>query len=60
MVQASGRIDRVNTKYKDLYYYHISSTSSIDKEIMSALRRKKKFNESNSLFGKEFYNVKNR
>lgn len=60
MVQASGRIDRVNTKYKDLYYYHISSMSTIDKEISSALRRKKKFNETNSLFGKEFYNDKNR
>lgn len=60
MVQASGRIDRVNTKYKDLYYYHISSMSSIDKEISSALRRKKKFNETNSLFGKEFYNAKDR
>ena len=60
MIQASGRIDRVNTKYKDLYYYHISSSSSIDKEIMSALRRKKKFNETNSLFGKEFYNAKDR
>ena len=60
MIQASGRIDRVNTKYKDLYYYHISSSSSIDKEIMSALRRKKKFNETNSLFGKEFYNDKDR
>ena len=55
MVQASGRIDRVNTKYKDLYYYHISSMSRIDKEISMALKRKKKFNETSSSFGKEFY-----
>jgi len=55
MVQASGRIDRVNTKYKDLYYYHIVSRSKIDREIMSALKRKKKFNESSSSLGKEFY-----
>ena len=56
MIQASGRIDRVNTKYTDLYYYHISSNSKIDKEISMSLKRKKKFNESNSSFGKEFQN----
>lgn len=60
MVQASGRIDRVNTRYKDLYYYHVLSTSKIDKEISMSLRKKKKFNELNSSFGKEFYNDKNR
>lgn len=59
-VQASGRIDRVNTKYTDLYYYHIISTAKIDKEISMALRRKKKFNESNSSFGKEFWDAQNR
>ena len=56
MTQASGRIDRVNTNYRDLYYYHIISNAKIDKEIGMALRRKKKFNELNSSFGKEFYN----
>lgn len=54
MTQASGRIDRVNTKYKDLYYYHLSSKSRIDNEISFALDKKKKFNESTSSFGKEF------
>ena len=56
MIQASGRIDRVNTNYKDLYYYHVMSNAKIDKEISIALRRKKKFNELNSSLGKEFYN----
>lgn len=56
MVQASGRIDRVNTNYSDLYYYHVLSDSKIDKEISMALKRKKKFNESNSSFGREFTN----
>lgn len=45
MEQASGRIDRVNTKYIDLYYYHLKSRSGIDLAISKALRDKKKFNE---------------
>ena len=44
--QASGRIDRLNTPYKDLYYYHIKSRSGIDLAISKALNQKKKFNES--------------
>lgn len=43
--QACGRIDRMNTPYKDLYYYHLKSMSSIDVAITNTLRRKKKFNE---------------
>lgn len=43
--QASGRIDRLNTPYKDLYYYHFKSRSSIDLAIAKALATKKKFNE---------------
>lgn len=46
MVQASGRIDRLNTPYTDLYYYHIKSRSSIDLAISKALSQKKKFNET--------------
>lgn len=45
MVQAAGRIDRLNTKFKDLYYYHIRSSSVIDLAIERVLKQKKNFNE---------------
>lgn len=46
MIQAAGRIDRMNSPYKDLYYYHIRSRSGIDLAITKALKEKKTFNES--------------
>ena len=49
MVQAAGRIDRMNTPFHDLYYYHLRSTAPIDRAIARALRQKKKFNESKFL-----------
>jgi len=46
MHQSAGRIDRLNTPYTDLYYYHLKSRSGIDLAIAKALNSKKKFNES--------------
>ena len=45
MQQSAGRIDRLNTPYTDLYYYHLKSRSGIDLAISKALKEKKKFNE---------------
>lgn len=50
MEQAAGRIDRRNTKFKDLYYYMLRSRSPMDLAIEQCLKRKKKFNE-NSFVG---------
>ena len=44
--QACGRIDRLNTKYVDLYYYHLKSTAPIDLAINKAISEKKTFNEN--------------
>lgn len=43
--QACGRIDRMNTPFIDLYYYHFRSRSGIDLAITQALNKKKNFNE---------------
>ena len=45
MQQSAGRIDRLNTPFLDLYYYHLKSRSGIDLAISKALKNKKKFNE---------------
>lgn len=45
MQQSSGRIDRLNTPYTDLYYYHLKTRSGIDLAISKALKDKKQFNE---------------
>lgn len=43
--QAHGRIDRLDTPFSDLYYYHLVSNASIDKSIQRSLKAKKSFNE---------------
>lgn len=46
VTQAAGRIDRLNSPFRDLYYYHLKSRSGIDLAISKALDKKKKFNEA--------------
>lgn len=46
MQQAAGRIDRLNTPYLHLHYYHLKSRSGIDLAISRALKEKKQFNEN--------------
>lgn len=44
--QSQGRIDRINTPFKDLHYYVFRSNSSIDNAIAKAVATKKVFNEA--------------
>lgn len=46
MIQSAGRIDRMNTAYQDLYYYHLYSKAPIDRAVKRCLMFKKKFNEA--------------
>lgn len=55
MVQAAGRIDRRNTPFTDLYYFHLKTTSSIDLRISKALKDKKDFNLSSFALAFKFY-----
>lgn len=48
-IQAAGRIDRLNTPFTNLYYYHLTSISAIDKAIRQSFMNKKDFNESHFL-----------
>ncbi len=45
MEQACGRIDRVNTPFTNLHYYHLKTKSPIGIAINRALVKKKNFNE---------------
>lgn len=42
--QAQGRIDRLNTPFKDLWYYLLISDSLIDQRIRRAISQKRDFN----------------
>lgn len=44
MIQAAGRIDRLNTPFDTLYYYYLKTNSEIDKRIDKNLTDKKDFN----------------
>ena len=53
MEQASGRINRLNTPFTDLYYYHLKSKAPIDIAISRALKEKKNFNEGRFVNGRK-------
>ena len=44
-IQASGRIDRLNTPFTDLYYYYLRSNAPIDIGINICLKKKQNFKE---------------
>lgn len=50
-IQAAGRIDRMNTPFKDLYYYHFLSSAKMDLAINKCLKTKKDFNEKSFIEG---------
>ena len=45
MTQAAGRTDRLNTPYKELYYYKLRSRAPIDLAVAKAIEEKKLFNK---------------
>ena len=46
MTQSAGRIDRLNTPFTDLWYYHLYSKAGIDLAIRKAVNEKRDFNVS--------------
>lgn len=50
--QCLGRIDRLNTPYKDLYYYIFYSDTPIDRALRATIEKKKDFNEKAFMKGK--------
>ncbi len=56
MQQSAGRIDRMNTPFTDLYFYHLKSRAGIDLGISKSLSEKKDFNEGRYAHGIVFKN----
>lgn len=54
MTQAAGRIDRLNTPFAQLYYYHLISRSLVDQAIVTALQNKEDFNETSFIKSDKF------
>ena len=45
LIQSAGRIDRMNTTFTQLYYYHLMSMAPIELGIQKSLGQKENFNE---------------
>jgi len=45
LIQSAGRIDRMNTTFLHLYYYHLISIAPIELAIQTSLENKENFNE---------------
>lgn len=56
--QAAGRIDRMNTPFKELYYYYFKCKSPIDLAVSRALTQKRTFNEKIFMKGVEYGGAK--
>lgn len=50
--QCLGRIDRLNTPYRDLHYYIFYSDTPIDRALRATIEKKKDFNEKAFMRGK--------
>lgn len=45
LIQSAGRIDRMNTLFTHLYYYHFVADAPIERGIQKSLHNKENFNE---------------
>jgi hypothetical protein len=54
-VQCQGRIDRLNTRFRKLYYYILINDSIIDRSVKEALNEKRSFNERKFMRDNERY-----
>lgn len=54
MVQAAGRINRLNSPYDKMLYFHLRSLASIDNTILKAIQNKRVFNEKDFFASQNF------